>query len=121
MEQLPAHRPPTVVQLPDGCHVYAAPALPAQQPAGTQVVHIQQASPERTVQRVTLRSGVGAGAVAAGVYLGPLLVRVLTASAASLMMLTFLAAVMSSGVVAAVRSVGGSHGKAAAKRLRRGC
>ncbi|MEV5170414.1 DUF6251 family protein [Streptomyces flaveolus] len=73
------------------------------------------------MQRVALRSGVGAGAVAAGAYFGPLLAGVLTAIAASLVMLTFLAVVMSWGVVAAVRSVGGSDGKAAAKRLRRGC
>jgi hypothetical protein len=121
MEQLPAHRPLTVVQLPDGNHVYADPAsLPAQQPTGPQVVHIHQAPPDRTVQRIALGSGVGAGAVAAGVYFGPLLVGVLTAIAANLAMLAFLAAVMAWGVVTVVRSIGGSDGKAAAKRLRRG-
>ncbi|MDX3757274.1 DUF6251 family protein [Streptomyces mirabilis] len=120
MEQLPAHRPLTVVQLPDGSHVYADPAaLPVQQMAGPQVVHIHQAPPDRTVQRVALGSGVGAGAVAAGVYFGPLLVGVLTAIAANLAMLAFLAAVLVWGVVTVVRSVGGSDGKAAAKRLGR--
>ncbi|MFH9968957.1 DUF6251 family protein [Streptomyces mirabilis] len=120
MEQLPVHRPLTVVQLPDGSHVYADPAsLPIQQPTGPQVVHIHQAPPDRTVQRVALGSGVGAGAVAAGVYFGPLLVGVLTAIAANLAMLAFLAAVLVWGVVTVVRSVGGSDGKAAAKRLGR--
>lgn len=120
MEQLPDKRPLTVVQLPDGSHVYTDPAsLPAQQPTSPQVVHIHQAPPDRTVQRVALGSGVGAGAVAAGVYFGPLLVGVLTAIAANLALLAFLAAVLVWGVVTVVRSVGGSDGKAAAKRLGR--
>ncbi|WP_393097848.1 DUF6251 family protein [Streptomyces sp. LN325] len=103
MEQLPAHRPLTVVQLPDGSHVYADPAaLPVQQMAGPQVVHIHQAPPDRTVQRVALGSGVGAGAVAAGVYFGPLLVGVLTAIAANL---AFIALVLGWAVVTVVRSV----------------
>lgn len=121
MEQLPAHRPLTVVQLPDGRHVYADPAaLPAQQSTGPQVVHqhIHQAPPDRTVQRVALGSGVGAGAVAAGVYFGPLLVGALTAIAANLAILAFIALVLGWAVVTVTRSVGGADGKAAAKRLR---
>ncbi|MET9041625.1 DUF6251 family protein [Streptomyces sp. NPDC004362] len=118
MEQLPTPR--TVVQLPDGSYAYIDPhALSAQQQV-PQVVHIHQAPPDRTVQRIALGSGVGAGAVAAGVYFGPLLVGVLTAIAANLAMLAFLAAVMAWGAVTVVRSIGGSDGKAAAKRLRRG-
>ncbi|MBW8702532.1 hypothetical protein MBT84_23325 [Streptomyces sp. MBT84] len=106
MEQLPAHRPLTVVQLPDGHHVYADPAsLPAQQPTGPHVVHIHHAPPDRTVQRIALGSGVGAGAVAAGVYFGPLLVGVLTAIAANLAMLAFIALVLGWAVVSVVRSV----------------
>ncbi|MFD7387534.1 DUF6251 family protein [Streptomyces nigra] len=109
MEQLPAHRPLTVVQLPDGSHVYADPAaLPARQPSGPQVVHIHQAPPDRTVQRVALGSGVGAGAVAAGVYFGPLLVGALTAIAANLAMLAFIALVLGWSVVTVVRAVGDS-------------
>ncbi|MER5403574.1 DUF6251 family protein [Streptomyces sp. NPDC002769] len=105
MEQLPAHRPLTVVQLPDGSHVYADPAaLPAQQ-TGPQVVHIHQAPPDRTVQRMALGSGVGAGAVAAGVYFGPLLVGVLTAIAANLAMLAFISLVLGWAVVHVVRAV----------------
>ncbi|MFE5171706.1 DUF6251 family protein [Streptomyces sp. NPDC056634] len=116
MEQLPAHRPLTVVQLPDGTHAYTDPAsLPVQQQAGPQVVHIHQAPPDRTVQRVALGSGVGAGAVAAGVYFGPLLVGVLTAIAANLAILAFIALVLAWGVVTVVRSVAGT-GKTGRKR-----
>jgi hypothetical protein len=120
MEQLPAHRPLTVVQLPDGTHAYADPTtLPVQQPAGPQVVHIHQAPPDRTVQRVALGSGVGAGAVAAGVYFGPLLVGVLTAIAANLAMLAFIALVLGWAVVTVVRSVT-TGTKSTGKRSRKG-
>ncbi|MFF5647921.1 DUF6251 family protein [Streptomyces collinus] len=120
MEQLPDKRPLTVVQLPDGSHVYADPAaLPAQQPAGPQVVHIHQAPPDRTVQRVALGSGVGAGAVAAGVYFGPLLVGALTAIAANLAMLAFIALVLGWAVVTVVRAVS-DGGKGTGKRGRKG-
>ncbi|MEV3931008.1 DUF6251 family protein [Streptomyces sp. ADI93-02] len=116
-QHLPAPRAVTVVQLPDGSYTYTdAHHLPAPQQI---VQHIHQAPPDRTVQRIALGSGVGAGAVAAGVYFGPLLVGVLTAIAANLAMLAFLAAVMAWGVVSVVKSVGGSEGKAASKRLRR--
>ncbi|MGW1652877.1 DUF6251 family protein [Streptomyces atratus] len=117
MNKLP--EPVRVVQLPDGTYTYADAAhLPAPQAAPQQIVqHIHQAPPDRTVQRIALGSGVGAGAVAAGVYFGPLLVGVLTAIAANLAMLTFLAAVMTWGVVNVVKSVGGTDGQAAAKSL----
>ncbi len=112
MEQLPAHRPLTVVQLPDGTHAYAdANRLPVPQ-GGPQVVHIHQAPPDRTVQRVALGSGVGAGVVAAGVYFGPLLVGVLTAIAANLAMLAFMVLILGWGTVTVVRTVGGTNGKA---------
>ncbi|MFF0289685.1 DUF6251 family protein [Streptomyces sp. NPDC005262] len=120
MESLPVHA--QVVQLPDGTYTYADAAhLPVQQQTGPQIVHqhIHQAPPDRTVQRIALGSGVGAGAVAAGVYFGPLLVGVLTAIAANLAMLAFLAAVLVWGVTTLVKSVGGSDGKAAAKTVRR--
>ncbi|SDF30687.1 DUF6251 family protein [Streptomyces griseoaurantiacus] len=129
-ERLPV---PGVVRLPDGRFVYddtipatyapAPPVVPqhaAPPPAPVVVQHILHAPPDRTVQRLALGSGVGAGAVAAGVYFGPLLVGVLTAMAANLAILALLAAVMAWGVVTVVRAVGGSDGKAAAKRLRRG-
>lgn len=114
-ENLPT---PAVVRLPDGTYRYAdqLPAVPQQQ-SGPQVVHIHQAAPDRVVQRLALGSGMGAGAVAAGVYFGPLLVGVLTAMAANLALLALIAAVCAWGVVTVVKSVGGLDGKAAAKNI----
>ncbi|MFJ9819966.1 DUF6251 family protein [Streptomyces sp. NPDC101151] len=115
---------PGVVRLPDGRYVYndqpatIAPMAPPQAPPMV-VQHIHHAPPDRTVQRIALGSGVGAGAVAAGVYFGPLLVGVLTAVAANLAILTLLAVAMAWGVVTVVRSVGGTDGRAAAKRMGR--
>lgn len=118
MDQLPASRTLTVVQLPDGTYTYVDQAALVQS-AAPQIVHqhIHHAPPDRTVQRIALGSGVGAGTVAAGVYFGPLLVGVLTAMAANLALLALIAAVCAWGIVTVVRSVGGSDGKAAAKRL----
>ncbi|MFJ3769834.1 DUF6251 family protein [Streptomyces sp. NPDC090082] len=119
MNHLP--EPVRVVQLPDGTYTYAdhlpTPIQPTTVPQVIQ--HIHQAPPDRTVQRIALGSGIGAGTVAAGVYFGPLLVGALTAIAANLALLAFLAAVLSWGVVSVVRSVGGTDGKAAAKTLAR--
>ncbi|MFE5936042.1 DUF6251 family protein [Streptomyces sp. NPDC056470] len=115
MNHLP--EPARVVQLPDGTYVYADQLPATQQPTATlQVVH-QHIHPDRTVQRIALGSGVGAGAVAAGVYFGPLLVGALTAIAANLALLAFLAVALAWGVVTVVKSVGGPDGKAAAKAL----
>ncbi|MFG3346925.1 DUF6251 family protein [Streptomyces sp. NPDC048018] len=120
MTNLP--EPVRVVQLPDGTYAYSD-QLPAafERSAVPQVVHqhIHQAPPDRTVQRIALGSGIGAGTVAAGVYFGPLLVGVLTAIAANLALLAFLAAVLAWGVHTVVKSIGGPDGKAAAKTLRR--
>ncbi|ROQ32403.1 hypothetical protein EDD98_1387 [Streptomyces sp. PanSC19] len=118
MSNLP--EPVRVVQLPDGTYTYADHLpTPLQPAAAPQVVHqhIHQAPPDRTVQRIALGSGIGAGTVAAGVYFGPLLVGALTAIAANLALLVFLAAVLAWGVVSVVRSVGGPDGRAAAKTL----
>ncbi|WP_374776671.1 DUF6251 family protein [Streptomyces sp. NBC_01310] len=119
MEHLPDL--PHVVRLPDGRHIYADPgSLPAAF-QGPQVVHqhIHQAAPDKTVQRIALGSGVGAGAVAAGVYFGPLLVGVLTAIAANIAMLAFLGLVLAWGVHTVVKSTGSSEGAAAVKNARR--
>ncbi|WP_405797720.1 DUF6251 family protein [Streptomyces sp. NBC_01506] len=127
MDQLPMPAP--LVRRPDGTYAYAtetdltpyqAPAAPTV-PAGPQVVHqhIHQAPPDRTVQRIALGSGMGAGTVAAGVYFGPLLVGALTAIAANLAILTFLAVALTWGVVSVVRSVGGADGTAAAHNVRK--
>ncbi|WP_444970713.1 DUF6251 family protein [Streptomyces sp. SAI-25] len=118
MDHLPAPRPPSVVHLPDGAPAYTdhLPTTYQQSTAVPQVVHVHQAPPDRTVQRLALGSGMGAGAVAAGVYFGPLLVGVLTAIAANLALLALLAAVCAWGVVTVVKSVGGTTGKATRKR-----
>ncbi|MFD8799527.1 DUF6251 family protein [Streptomyces atroolivaceus] len=120
-QHLPAPRAVTVVQLPDGTYTYADAAhLPAQQQAPQQIVqHIHQAPPDRTVQRIALGSGIGAGAVAAGVYFGPLLVGVLAAIAANLALLAFLAVAMVWGVTTLVKSTSGTNTRAASKSLRR--
>ncbi|OII63244.1 hypothetical protein BJP40_24900 [Streptomyces sp. CC53] len=112
--------PVRVVQLPDGTYTYADHLPTPIQPTATpQVVHqhIHQAPPDRTVQRIALGSGIGAGTVAAGVYFGPLLVGALTAMAANLALLAFLAAVLAWGVVTVVKSIGGPEGQAAAKSI----
>ncbi len=109
-----------VVRLPDGRYTYAPTPVPYQPQAGApQVIHqhIHQAPPDRTLQRVALGAGAGGGAVAAGVYFGPLLVGVLTAMAADLAFLAFLAVALTWGVVHLVRSIGGPEGKEAAKTL----
>nr|WSW60387.1 DUF6251 family protein [Streptomyces sp. NBC_00998] len=117
MNHLP--EPVRVVQLPDGTHVYSD-SLPAAY-TGPQVVHqhIHQAAPDRTVQRIALGSGVGAGAVAAGVYFGPLLVGVLTAIAANIAMLAFLALILAWGVHTVVKSTGSPEGTQAVKNMRK--
>ncbi|MCD2465087.1 DUF6251 family protein [Streptomyces sp. MBT42] len=112
--------PVRIVQLPDSTYTYADHLpTPIQHAAVPQVVHqhIHQAPPDRTVQRIALGSGIGAGTVAAGVYFGPLLVGALTAIAANLALLAFLAAVLAWGVVSVVKCIGGPDGKAAAKTL----
>ncbi|MFC8284655.1 DUF6251 family protein [Streptomyces cyaneofuscatus] len=121
MDHLPAHRPSAVVTLPDGTPVYTdhLPATYQQSTAVPQVVHVHHAPPDRTVQRLALGSGMGAGAVAASVYFGPLLVGALTAIAANLALLAFLAVALTWGVVTVVKSVGGSDGKAAAGVVRK--
>ncbi|MER5889908.1 DUF6251 family protein [Streptomyces sp. NPDC001941] len=119
MESLPEIA--KVVQLPDGRYAYADPSRIAPATGAPQIIHqhVHQAPPDRTVQRIALGSGVGAGAVAAGVYFGPLLVGVLTAIAANLALLAFLAVVLVWGVVTVVRTLGGGDGRRAARRVRR--
>lgn len=118
MESLPTPR--TVVRLPDGTHAYIDPhALPVPQQSGPQVVHIHQAAPDRTVQRVALGSGIGAGAVGASVYFGPMLIAAITSMAVSLAVVALVVVVTGWAVVTVVRSVGGADGKAAAKNLRK--
>ncbi|MFE7060052.1 DUF6251 family protein [Streptomyces californicus] len=118
MDHLPAPRPPSVVQLPDGTPAYTDHLPTTYQPtnAAPQVVHVHQAPPDRTAQRLALGSGMGAGAVAAGVYFGPLLVGALTAIAANLAILALVAAVCAWGVVTVVKSIGGKDASAGRRR-----
>ncbi len=90
--------------------VYQPQPLPAaydqQQPQQQVVVqHIHQAPPDRTVARVALGAGTGAGMVAAGVYFGPLLVAALASMAASLAMLAVVAVAGGWAVVHVTRSL----------------
>ncbi|MGW2837125.1 DUF6251 family protein [Streptomyces sp. NPDC001493] len=119
--QLPAPHAVTVVQLADGTYTYANTAhLPAPQVAPQQIVqHIHQAAPDRTVQRMALGTGVGAGAVSASVYFGPMLIAAITSMAISLAVVALVVVVIGWTAVTVVRSVGGTDGKAAAKTLRR--
>ncbi|SEC16623.1 hypothetical protein SAMN05428945_2208 [Streptomyces sp. 2224.1] len=112
--QLPVPRNPDqqLVYRPEPLNTAAAYEQPP-----VVVQHIHQAPPDRTVQRIALGVGAGGGAVAAGVYFGPLLVGSLTAIAADLAILALLAAVGTWGVVTVVRSIGGPDGKAAAENL----
>lgn len=70
-----------------------------------QVVHFHQAPPDRTVQRLALGAGIGAGAVAAGVYYGPLLVASLEAMAVILLAGTLAIAVLAWAIVHVVGGV----------------
>lgn len=104
-----------------GCGCYSsdltayqvAPLAPAQ----PQVVHIHQAAPDRTVQRLALGAGMGAGTVSAAVYFGPLLVGALTAIAVDLAVVAVVIVAAAWAVVVMVRAVGGPDGKSAAKTL----
>jgi hypothetical protein len=85
-----------------------------------QVIHIHEAPPDRTLQRVALGAGMGGGAVAAGVYFGPLLVAAMASMTATLAVIALYVAVVAWGIVTVVRAVGGSEGKAAADTIRKG-
>ncbi|MFF8900593.1 DUF6251 family protein [Streptomyces lydicus] len=81
------------------------------------VQHIHQAPPDRTVQRVALGAGVGAGAVAAGVYFGPLLVAAISSMAISLAVVALVIVAVAWGLVSGVKALGGPDGKAASQNL----
>lgn len=94
------------------------PLLPQQQaPQQPQIIHIHEAPPDRTMQRVALGSGMGAGTVAAGVYFGPLLVAAMTSMAISLAVVAVVVTVSAWAVVTVVRSIGGPDGKAAVQTV----
>ncbi|AOP50742.1 DUF6251 family protein [Streptomyces lydicus] len=93
----------------------AAPTSYDQPPVVVQ--HIHQAPPARTVQRVALGAGAGGGAVAAGVYFGPLLVAAISSMAVSLAVVALVVVVIAWGVATVVKSVGGPDGKSAAENV----
>ncbi|MBQ0985144.1 hypothetical protein KBZ10_11550 [Streptomyces sp. F63] len=101
--------------------VHRPQPLPVEQ-QGTpvpQVVHVHQAPPDRTVQRVALGAGIGAGAVAGAVVFGPLLTAALASMAVTLAVTALVVAVVGWTVVSVVRAVGGPEGTQAAKNLKR--
>lgn len=83
------------------------------EPQQPQVVHqhIHQAPPDRTVARLALGSGMGAGTVAAGVYFGPLLVAALSSIAITLAVTAVAVAVCCWAIVTIVKAVGGTGRK----------
>ncbi|MET8557633.1 DUF6251 family protein [Streptomyces sp. NPDC004959] len=86
---------------------------------GTRVVvqHIHQAPPDRTVQRLAVGAGMGGGALAAGVYFGPLLVAALTSIALSLAVVALVVVAVAWGLSTATRSL--RHDKPTIRRPRR--
>lgn len=110
---LPAHRHSA------DCDCYRQELTAVQQQSQPQIVHIHQAPPDRTLQRVALGAGMGAGAVAAGVYYGPLLVAAMASMAATLAILALLVAVIAWAIVSIVRAVGGSTGNTGAGAVRK--
>ncbi|MFE1771197.1 DUF6251 family protein [Streptomyces sp. NPDC059008] len=102
---LPVYRPEPI----------GTPAVYDQQPIVVQ--HIHQAPPDRTLQRVTLGAGIGGGAVVAGVFLGPMVVTLLTSAAVPLGFLALVLVSAAWGVGTVVKSVGGPDGKSAAQNL----
>lgn len=109
---LPVHRP---VPLPEQQAVVAETATTGQPPVVVQ--HIHQAPPDRTLTKLTLGAGIGAGAVAAGVIFLPLIVQAVHALVASLMALAFFAAVICWAVVQVVHAIGSARGQKTAETL----
>ncbi|MEU5976347.1 DUF6251 family protein [Streptomyces sp. NPDC047315] len=124
----PAPSSAVVVRMQDGTYAYLPQpqgGLPAvHSGAGTapvpQVVHIHQAAPpDRTLQRVALGGGIGAGAVGASVYLGPMLVAAINSIAISLATGALVVVCVTYGLVAVVRSIGGPDGAGAVDNIRK--
>lgn len=74
------------------------------------IQHIHQAPPDRTVQRVALGAGMGGGALAAGVYFGPLLVAALTSIAISMAVVALLVVVLVWGLSSASKTIRDNNG-----------
>lgn len=87
-----------------------------QQYAQPQVVHIHQAPPDSTVQRLALGAGMGAGAVASAVYFGPLLIASLTFMTIWLAVLALVIALIVWPIVVIVRSANPDTGRKKGRR-----
>ena len=98
-------------------HLPSSRPQPLVEQQSPQIVHIHQAAPDRTVQRLAAGAGMGAGAVAAGVYFGPLLVATMASMAVSLAVVALVICVTAWAVVAIVKSVNSTD---AIKGRRRG-
>ncbi|WP_382465468.1 DUF6251 family protein [Streptomyces noursei] len=81
------------------------------------VQHIHHAPPDRTVQRVALGAGVGGGAVAAGVFLGPMLATLLASAALPIAFIALALVSAAWGIGKVVSAVGGPEGESAAKNV----
>lgn len=88
----------------------------AQRQAPPQVVHVHQAPPDRTVQRLALGTGMGAGATAAAVYFGPLLVASLETIAIVVLAGALGIAVLAWAIVHVVGSVKGTEPSSGRRR-----
>ncbi|EFL01651.1 predicted protein [Streptomyces sp. SPB78] len=99
----------------------ATPAVLPVADDGTRVVvqHIHQAPPDRTVQRLAVGAGMGGGALAAGVYFGPLLVAALTSIAVSLAVVALVVVAVVWGLSTATRSLRGNEATIRRPRRRR--
>ncbi|WP_435833458.1 DUF6251 family protein [Streptomyces cacaoi] len=119
---LPAHQHSAGCGCYDPVPVHTPVPLPVQQPGQPvpQVVHVHQAPPDRTTQRVALGTGIGAGTVAAGVYFGPLLVGALSAIAITVSASALVVLVLAWGVVNVTRSVAGEAPSRTRSSARRG-
>ena len=83
--------------------VVRAQALQVQQPP--QIVHVHQAPPDRTVQRLALGTGIGAGATAGAVYFGPLLIASMEMMAITFLIGGLVIAVLAWSIVSVVGSL----------------
>ncbi|MEW2518147.1 DUF6251 family protein [Actinacidiphila alni] len=77
----------------------------AQRQQAPQIVHVHQAPPDHTVQRLALGAGVGAGAVAGAVFFGPLLIASLTTMAVIVLAGALAIAVLAWAIVHVVTGV----------------
>lgn len=91
--------------LPESRQVFSSEHLP--QPP--QIVHIHQAPPDRTVQRLALGAGIGGGALVAAVFVGPMLVVLVQSLVLGIISLTVALAVAGWVVHTLVAAISGTR------------